>query len=366
MINLQFMPSRRVALYMAKLFVTRSFAVLVALVLVLLMLDLLGESGKILGVEGNTEADLWRYAGLRLPMLVSRFLPFSVLLGCLIAFASLNQNSEVIAMKAAGLSAHQILTPMILAATFVAGALFVFNETVVTRSAGFINAWSDNDYEPIPPETGIYTNVWLSQDDVLVRAQQASGRDENFVLSELTLYERVDGRIETITEIERATPDRNGDWAFEGVRRYNAEMNLVTEAESASGLTGITPQQFRLAKVDPEALDIVTLGQTIDDLRAAELPTAVAEAGWWHKITGPLSTILMPLLAAVAAFGLARSGQLLLRAVIGMALGFAYFVADNFALAMGNAGVYSPLLATWGPVILFAALGEAILIRTEE
>ena len=57
----------------------------------------------------------------------------------------------------------------------------------------------------------------------------------------------------------------------------------------------------------------------------------------------------MPLLAAVAAFGLARSGQVLLRAAVGMALGFAYFVADNFSLAMGNVGAYPPLLAAWAP-----------------
>ncbi len=41
MINLQFFPSRQVALYMARLFLTRSFAVLFALVLVLMTLDLL-------------------------------------------------------------------------------------------------------------------------------------------------------------------------------------------------------------------------------------------------------------------------------------------------------------------------------------
>ncbi|MCJ8191554.1 LPS export ABC transporter permease LptG [Sphingomicrobium aestuariivivum] len=365
MINLDFMPSRRLALYMVKLMVTRSLAVLVALVLVLLMLDLLGESGKILAVEGNTEADLWRYASLRLPMLVSRFLPFSVLLGCLIAFAGLNQNSEVISMKAAGLSAHQVLAPLIIAAAGLGGVLFAFNEVVVVDSARVINAWKDSDYEPIPPETGIYTNVWLAQDGTLVHARRASGRGMDFQLADLTLYERERGTVERIVEVERARP--YGDqWMFEGVRRYDAGMNLVTEAARETGLRGIEPAQFRLAKVDPEALNIVELGRTIDDLEAAQLSTTVARAGWWHKITGPVSTILMPLLAAVAAFGLARSGQLLLRAVIGMALGFAYFVADNFSLAMGNAGVYSPLLATWGPVILFAALGEAILIRSEE
>ncbi|MCJ7420812.1 LPS export ABC transporter permease LptG [Sphingomicrobium astaxanthinifaciens] len=363
--NLDFMPSRRLALYMVKLMVSRSLAVLVALVLVLLMLDLLGESGKILAVEGNGEADLWRYAGLRLPMLVSRFLPFSVLLGCLIAFAGLNQHSEVISMKAAGLSAHQILAPLIIAAAGLGALLFAFNEAVVVDSARVINAWKDSDYEPIPPDTGVYTNVWLAQDGTLVHARQASGRGPDFQITDLTLYEREAGTVARIVEADRALP--HGDrWMLEGVRRYDAGMNLVTETARETALPGIGPAQFRLAKVDPEALDIVTLGRTIADLEAAQLSTTAARAGWWHKITGPVSTILMPLLAAVAAFGLARSGQLLLRAVIGMALGFAYFVADNFSLAMGNAGVYSPMLATWGPVILFAALGEAILIRSEE
>ena len=121
MINLSFFPSRRLALYMVRLFLTRSLAVLVALVLVLMTLDLLGESGKILAVPGNGDAELWRYVGLRIPLLVSRFLPFSVLLGTLIAFVGLNQHSEVVAMKAAGLSAHQILAPLIIASIGIAG-----------------------------------------------------------------------------------------------------------------------------------------------------------------------------------------------------------------------------------------------------
>jgi lipopolysaccharide export system permease protein len=79
-----------------------------------------------------------------------------------------------------------------------------------------------------------------------------------------------------------------------------------------------------------------------------------------------LSSILMPLLGAVAAFGIARSGRLFFRAVIGMGLGFAYFVADNFGLAMGNLGAYPPMLAAWGPFFLFLLIGETVLIQTEE
>ena len=118
-----------------RLFLTRSLAVLVALVLILMTLDLLGESGKILAVPGNGDAELWRYVALRMPLLVSRFLPFSVLLGTLIAFVGLNQHSEVVAMKAAGISAHQILAPLIVASLGIAAVLFAFNETVVVKSA---------------------------------------------------------------------------------------------------------------------------------------------------------------------------------------------------------------------------------------
>jgi len=56
----------------------------------------------------------------------------------------------------------------------------------------------------------------------------------------------------------------------------------------------------------------------------------------------------------------------LVRACIGMALGFAYFVADNFSLAMGSNGAYPPAIAAWAPFLLFLLIGETVLVRTEE
>ena len=84
-----FFPSRTLTLYLAKMFVARILAVLVMLVLVLLMLDLLSSSGEILAAEGNGQAELLTYAGLRIPQLVARFLPYSVLLATLIALVGL-------------------------------------------------------------------------------------------------------------------------------------------------------------------------------------------------------------------------------------------------------------------------------------
>jgi lipopolysaccharide export system permease protein len=111
---------------------------------------------------------------------------------------------------------------------------------------------------------------------------------------------------------------------------------------------------------------LTTLRGSIGDLDRAGRPSAEARTGWWHKLSGPLSTVLMPLLAALAAFGLARSGQVLIRAAIGMALGFAYFVVDNFSVALGNVGAYPPFLAAWAPFLLFLFIGETVLVRSEE
>jgi lipopolysaccharide export system permease protein len=365
MINPKLFPSRQLALYMVRLFVTRSLAVLLALLLVLMTLDLLGEAGKILAVPGNGDAQLWHYVSLRLPLLVSRFLPFSVLLGTLIAFVGLNQHSEVVAMKAAGLSAHQILAPLVIASIFIAGGLFAFNEFVVVNAARTVNAWQDNDYKPIPPASGINSNVWLLSGDDLIRAGLVSGRPPHLIVQRITIYDRTGGVLQRVITADRAVP-KGASWQLQKVRVYDAAMNIIRRAPTMDAMNGVTQNQLTLAKVDPTELDYWTLKHRIAELEAAGRPADEAKAGLAHKISGPVSTLLMPLLAAVAAFGLARSGQVMMRAVTGMALGFAYFVADNFSLAMGNAGAYPPWIAAWAPFILFLLIGETVLVRTEE
>lgn len=367
MINLSFFPSRRIAFYLVRLFFTRSLAVLVALVLILMTLDLLGESGKILAVPGNGDAELWRYVGLRIPLLVSRFLPFSVLLGTLIAFVGLNQHSEVVAMKAAGLSAHQILAPLFVASLGVAAVLFAFNETIVVKAAREVNAWSDNDYRAVPPDSSILSNVWVLSGDNLVRAGVVTGRGAAMRAGRVTIYERSGGIVQRIVHADEASPLPGGTgWRLTNIKVFDANMNVVRRLPTLDGLAGVTPGQLTLAQVDPNEIDYPTLKSRIGELEAAGRPSDEARAGLAHKISGPVSTVLMPLLAALAAFGLARSGQVLLRAAVGMALGFAYFVADNFSLAMGNAGAYPPLIAAWGPFLLFLLIGETVLFRTEE
>jgi lipopolysaccharide export system permease protein len=367
MINLHFFPSKRIAFYMARLFLTRSAAVLVALVAILMMLDLLGNSGKILAHPANGDAELWRYVGLRVPQLIARFLPFSALLGALITLVGLNQNSEIISMKAAGISAHQIIAPLILAAALIGAITFVFSERVVTRATAAMSAWEAVEFGAVPRDSEVRANVRLIHGDDVILVQRVTGRGNAVILSGLAVYDRPQGTIvqELKAERGRRAVDGNG-WELSNVVLFDYVTLRQQRVATMRWGQGITSDQFTLAQVDPNRLNFWQLRETIAALQAANRSTAPLESNLWHKFAAPFSTLLMPLLAAIAAFGLARSGQVFMRAVIGMALGFAYFVADNFALAMGNLGAYPPILAAWGPFLLFLLVGEAVLIRTEE
>ena len=364
-VNLHFFPSKRIAFYLAKLFVLRSLAVLAALVIILQTLDLLGESGKILRHPGNGDAELWQYVSLRVPQLVSRFLPFAVLLGTLITLATLNQNSEIVSMKAAGISAHQIVAPLVVASILIAAVTFAFQERIVTRAIATLDAWEAVDYGPLPPESRTSQNVWVRHADDLIFARLVSGRGAGTRLRDVRIYDRTGGTLISIITAKSGRRQGNA-WLLEDVERFEVANTRVTSSPTLIAGEGIDPTRFTLSNVDPDQKDFATLKDAIGQMKAAGRPTSALEAGLWHKISGPLSVLLMPLLAGVAAFGLARSGQLFLRVVLGMALGFAYFVADNFALAMGNFGAYPPALAAWAPFVLFLLIGEAVLIRTEE
>jgi lipopolysaccharide export system permease protein len=362
--QLEFFPSRTLTLYLAKLFVTRIVGVLLMLVLVLQVLDMLGESGKILAVPGNGQADLLRYVSFRMPQLIATFLPYSVLLATIITLAALNQNSEVIAMKAAGLSAHQVLAPLLITALGVSLLSFAFNERVVARSSATLKAWQAVNYGAVPRDSGVRANVYMRDGANILMAGTLSGSGAGTVLENVTWYRRdAQGMVVEQVRSPRAIFASPG-WKLEAPTGFDIASTSQQTLAPRVVASEVTPAQIAISKVDGDGQNI--LSRSIKALKAAGRRTSELEGKWWHKLSGPLSAALMPLLGAVAAFGLARSGALLIRAAIGMALGFAYFVVDNAALSMGNFGAYPPLVAAWAPFLLFMLVGETVLVRTEE
>ena len=357
-------PSRTIARYTARMFLIRSLSFLAALVLIVQTLDLLGESGDILAVPGNGEAELWHYVALRLPQLVALFLPFSVLLGTLVTLMSLNSNSEVVIFKAAGISAHQILAPLVAAALGIAAVNFVFNETVLVKSYAAFDGWKKAAYDPKAMHAPGRTEVWVRSGGDLFHATAVAGDGAGTRLRGVDIYRRVNDRLATIIRADSATV-RPGGWELTHALAFDVATGHVAR-DAALAWPGPPPAQFTTGAVVPEHTPFWRLLPAIRAMRDAGRPADNLIASLNHKIAGPLSATLMPLLGAIAAFGLARSGQLFLRAVAGMMLGFAFFVADNFSLAMAEFGSIPPVIAAWAPFVLFLLIGETVLLRSEE
>ena len=279
-----FFPSRTITLYMVRLFLVRTFAILAGLVLVLQALDLLSESGKILAVPGNGEGQVWQYVGLRVPQIIATFLPFSVLLGTILTLMQMNQNSEVIAMKAAGLSAHQVLAPLVAAALGVALVSFGFNDRIVSRSTAVLSQWQDVDYGPMPIDRGDRTNVWVLAGDDLLRAQQVRGRGTTTRLGGVTYYERTNGALKGVVTAPVAARDGDG-WRIERGSRFDVASGKATPLGPTIIARGVRSDQLTLAEVDPDALSFGGLYSAIEDLKESGRPDqgagriAVAQIG---------------------------------------------------------------------------------------
>ena len=358
-------PSNTIAWYTARMFLLRTAAFVLLLVVILESLDILGESGKILAAAGNTESDLWLYVSLRIPQLIQLFLPFAVLLATLVTLATLNQNSEVVIFKASGISAHQILSPLILAALGIAVANFAFNERITTHATRTLKHWQENEYRKVPLTSGVQKEGWVRGGNDLFHAETISGSGDATRLGGVSIYDRTGNRLQRVVMADSARPAPNG-WALTGVRVFDVARGTVAASPTLDFATTIVPRQFTTAAINPSFLPLWELVPRIREQQRAGKPTDQLIAAANHKVSGPLSAALMPLLGAVAAFGLARSGRLFVRAVIGMFLGFAFFVADNFMIAMGNFGTVPPVVAAWAPILLFLLIGEAVLLRTEE
>lgn len=363
-------PSRTIGLYMARLFLVRTAAFLIGLTVVLMSLDLLGESGRILAVPGNGEAELWKYVSIRVPQIISLFLPFSVLLAALLTFMTLNQNSEITIFRAAGISPHQILAPLILAGLAISAVNFAFNERLLVRAKAEYDRWKAVDYHPLTAETATGGEVWVQSDGNLWHARaidrESLGADaDEAMLRDVTIYVRENDKIEAVIHADEAMLTDAG-WSLNMVRWFDVASGELSTSPQQNFSSPATMQQFTVESVNADHLPYWQLAPAIRELKAAGKPTDLLVAKLNHKIAAPLSAALMPLLGSIAAFGLARAGGLFFRAVAGLALGFAYFVADNFAMAMADFGTYPPWAAAWAPVLLFFLVGETLLFRTEE
>lgn len=361
------LPSKKLASYVIRMYLGRFLGLLIGLTAMLQLLDLLAQTDNIMAADGATSASIIAYLGLRIPQLISQFVPFVALLATLLTLATLKQSSEIVIMKAIGLSPHQALFPIGVACFIIAASHFSFHETIVVKANAELDWWQDNDYAvDLPPNPGPRGIQWVADGTQLVKAENAIEVTDGLMLDRVTIYERADGVVLSSKILADFALYQKNKWTLHGVKRFNAQKYEFTSELVSQWDTDIDPTRFQLSKVRAKHLNVSELSRAIKVRAAQGISTDRLETSLLHKFSGPLSTILMPILGAVAGFGSTRRGSATLRIIGGMALGFTFFVTDNFMLAMGEFGVAPPWLAAWLPFGLFLIVGYALIFFTEE
>ncbi len=353
-------------LYVAKTFGLRAVAMTVGLVVLIQSLDLVGQSNNILAVPGASEAALWTYVTLRLPILTSQFLPFSVLLASLATLATMAHSNQVVIMKASGRSPHQILAPMVAVTALFAVFHFVLNENVTAQAQSNLDAWQKVRYGADPtPSPDDLTNVWLEVGPEIIHAARAVRSAGRVDLTGVVIYIREgDRQLKALRRAATAALSAGGGM-LRGVEAVDAVTGDFSDMAEIVWKPNLEPDDFFSGPIAANHLNLSELYARIGEIESTGRAVPSLRAAFYQKFTWPLASLLMPLLAAIAGFSKGRNDHLALRIAAGLALGFGYFVAESLSMALGRSGTIPPFLGAWLPWVIFLLLGEYILVRSE-
>ena len=348
----------------------RALGVALAVIAALVMLIDFVEISRSLG--SDTDLSAARLAGLmalKSPAVIVQLLPFVFLFGTLSAFVGLNRRSELIAMRAAGVSAWRFVLP-------AAGAAFVLGILTVTvigplaasgdglfqRERARINGSATTD----APEA-----IWLregqDQRQIVIRAgrqDRANARllDVSFFIyttnaqGRRTFSERIDATSASLSNGSWRLIDAVGAQTGQRAVRY-ATLDLPSSLADEEAFD-------RFAR--PEATPFWSLPGQIARIQDAGFSSTTYRLRLQQLLATPLMFAAMSILAAAFSLRLMRLGDLARMAVAAVVLGFAFFFVNQFSVAMGSAEVVPPFLAAWLPPILTALAAFTLLFYTED
>lgn len=345
------------SLYLSRVVGFRVLAAAVVLLLLGLSIDLI-KSATDLIAEGGPAAILG-YAALRAPQIAATLFPVAVLIGGTLAFLTLAHRSELVIVRAAGRSIFAILR-MLAPCAVILGLIYHL-------MGDHLSAWAEQRLSATFPQTTEApepgATIWSRQASQVMRARLADS--DGTTLQAVTLWELdQSGHVTGRREAENATFD-DGVWVLRKVTHHRGDR-LIRELDSSIWHSSLTPAGMR-------ALAAGRLSVSTADARAALAGLAVqirGDAYYASRIARSYAAFVIPgvmlVLAALAGFGLARSGGGPRMAVLGVVLGFLYIALDGVLGALSEVGVIDAIIAAAAPTALFAALGLWGLLVLEE
>ncbi|MDX1710740.1 MAG: LptF/LptG family permease, partial [Rhodovibrionaceae bacterium] len=184
----------------------------------------------------------------------------------------------------------------------------------------------------------------------------------------VSLFQRDEqGKLLGRTAAEQALHE-GGAWVLNDVEKLTFTGEGKSQFETLDTLvweTALSPQQFKELSLPPSRLSTAENLEFIDNPGYATHPPHLYRTWVHERFAAPFASLVMILLAAPVAARINRQGGMGKSVVVGVLLGFAYFISDGLLLAMGESGKIPPFLAAWTPLAAFASLGLAALLHEE-
>ena len=349
----------------------KSLAVALGVIAALIMLIDFVEISR--GVGSDVDLSTVRILGLMLlksPQVIVQLLPFVFLFGTLAAFVGLNRRSELIAMRAAGVSAWRFVLP----AAGMAFALGVLTVTTLGPLASAGDGLWQRERARISgavPGAGEQQAIWLREGDdqrqMIIRAgrqDRANARllDVNFFIyttgpnGRRTFSERIDAQSATLSA---------GRWRL--TNAIGASIGQRAVSYSTLDLTSSLADKEAFERfARPQATPFWSLPNQIQRIENAGFTSTTYRLRFQQLLATPLVFAAMSILAAAFSLRLMRLGDLAKMTVAAVVLGFAFFFVNQFSSAMGSAEVVPPFLAAWLPPVLTALAAFTLLFYTED
>jgi len=320
-----------------------------------------------------TPSTLMQFFLYKTPQYAYYCIPLSVLIGALVTIGILTKNSELIVMRACGISLYRSAVPLLVFAAAAGGLIFLVEENVLAYANQRAESINHVMRGGSPQTFNVLNRKWMvGRDGVFYnyiyfdpRARELNGFSVfRFAPKAWRLQSRTFYRNLTVSggstgeESAVAWTGRSG-WTREFDRGPNDRAFTLLP----TGQVQLEPPQFFVA--EQQEADRMTYGQLrryIAELRSSGYNVVPYEVELHRKLSFPFVTLIMTFIAVPFAVTTGRRGALY-GIGMGIVIAIAYWTATSVFAAIGSGGLVMPLLAAWAPNVLFG-LGAAGLLLT--
>lgn len=305
------------------------------------------------------------------PRLVEQTIPFVVLFGTMGALFALNKRSEMIVMRASGVSAWRFLKPAIfLTALLGIGWSLAFNplaSNFAQKHESLLQSLQKGGTEKSEDDKDIWLREGSDRDQLVIHARSVDLK--NRVLKGVVFYDfdlgenrrpifsaRYDAKTATL---------KPGFWALSDVT-INENGKPPGFQKTLSRQTDITLETLRNRSQAKNVPPFWQIRSEIDLARKAGFDTTPLILHFHKLLALPITLIAMTIIAASASLNMTREGGTLRLLIIGGALGFFVYFVDSIISAFGETGTLPPVLAAWSVPIFVLLVGISVLSKIED